>query len=716
MIQVRFDSITCVELDAMVHCGITDIRFRNVSFGVLQEFERRKTKRRQLGDTKKTDEIATSTTDLTENNSKVDSDDAKLSSMPGTLSRLSFSGFSGASSPARPRDSLLGTVTTLTKDPVRTDDTKGIILPNTYHCEFAIVFVKAFCYCIANLSGDLDIARKSSDENNDSALDQSFAGVGIWYTERNLAPCLDDAQEQRVIEDNYFQPPVTPPSVERRAMMNDNFQFAKEEVDIEPAMLTEKDEQYFCFDDEEEVPTKSTPTFVKASSNGLTEAGISEAGKGAAGLPPSPEPTETRLPQSRGSYKPSRKSFTPSSPASAAGPVAQGIPASPGRTSRGSFGSHMPPRKLMMDSVQLQNHPSTPKKNSSAPNFPLTPIPPNYVMDDQGLKPNGPIAARHSIGRATISFPASVQQTSTMVVRTPPGGNSSTSQTTNPTGASNDSEAIFSYTNGRSAPGVRQISLAGIEKEDLESLSRCYMGPISENYQHLVSKLAWLKRAAEKYSPEVIHEMNENFPSLIDGMNEETMNSLMMAESISATKAILLIALNISTLVKCSNLWKNMLAALPKCMPYLLRRMKKRYFKLITVFWKEQMMVHTCRATNMTKVHHAESEASLLLEKLLKLEIEKCSDGAIKSASRNLTSANHEFSPLDGRSSNASESPLYLAPDLTPPIELKSEHQGLQGNVSHVFLPARGLCLFDPNVHNVRILYICPQQIPRPSI
>lgn len=550
-----------------------------------------------------------------------------------------------------------------------------------------------------------DDAELPSKENEDSSsgLDQSFAGVGIWYSQDNLAPCVDDAQEIRVIEDNYFQPPVTPPSVERKSVLNDNFQFAKEEINTEPAILTENDEQYFGFDDDEDAPSNQKAT------DGLKD-GDSQP---ASAMNSTPKPADGRMPSSRGSYKPSRKSFTPSSPVPFSGATSQPFPNSPvsaRRGSRGSFGSHMPPRKLMLDAVPMQtNNPSTPKKMNSlvAPkNQPVTPIPPNYLIDEKGLKPNGPIAARHSIGRATITFPMpmSIQQTSTVVVRTPPGGgylpNSASNVGAN--GVHVDNEAIFSYTNAGSSSGVRQISLAGIEKEDLESVSRCYIGPISTNYKHLVSRLQWIRRAAEKFCPEVIHERNVEFSTVIDGMNEETMNSLMMAESISATKAILLVAVNISSLVKCSTVWNNLLATLPKCMPYLLRRMKKRHFKLMTVFWKEQLMVHTCRATNMTKVHQAESEASALLEKLLKIEAEKSENNAPGSAGRDLSSQHPDHSPTDGRASNASASPLYLAPDLTPPMELNNDHQGSSHtSLSHVFLPARGLCLFDPNIHKV---------------
>lgn len=142
----------------------------------------------------------------------------------------------------------------------------------------------------------------------------------------------------------------------------------------------------------------------------------------------------------------------------------------------------------------------------------------------------------------------------------------------------------------------RLITACGVELDDALSLICSYFGPLVANQNRLNSGMAWILKLLNS------NKQNASLVSssfgLKDGMNilsTDLIADIMRAESISTLKIILQNYINNSSLDKCAGIWKQLFVALPKVMPNVLKSLQNRYIQIIRSFWKEQIMVHTCR-------------------------------------------------------------------------------------------------------------------------
>lgn len=266
----------------------------------------------------------------------------------------------------------------------------------------------------------------------------------------------------------------------------------------------------------------------------------------------------------------------------------------------------------------------------------------------------------------------------------------------------------------------RKITACGVELEDALALLCSYFGPIIANQNKLLAGMEWILKLLSKQNTHAAgwRAMKEESISVL---TPELSAHIMNADSISSLKDLLLQHANSSSLDKCAGIWKQLFVALPKVMPAILSILKKRYMKIIHGFWKEQLMVHTCRDTNMTKVHPAEASAAQLLEAMLKIESEHGFIAAGYSVAQiDLATAATPAPNTHDESSAFTEK--NIADLLSPPLAIdlfyqplgkarKPTYRGYFGesdigssvvnNSPHFYLPARGMRLYDSAVYKV---------------
>lgn len=460
--------------------------------------------------------------------------------------------------------------------------------------------------------GDQDSSENMKED------DDLQAGVGLWYSDSNIAasPSQPAIMGNLVIEDAYFNrslPQLS--SVIGADGTAANTPLTKSEEVESPG----SDRFSTPFVDSELISTPKTSTkparkqFTPGASKAINFSYYEEDEDDTSSATAAPKTP------SRQSTQPARKGFTPASST----PQVTRLSADP-KLKRALLNENDVPiedfdeedftaktakvaQELFSMDIDLQKPGGAvdlssgfDKKTSSelSSDLAITPVA-NDTTADNTYKSNLNDLQNSNNDSSVLSsdFTPRPQQLSTVVVRSagsgvispnnlafspnlPPGANIATAD--NPPDLSHVVSFGRVFTEA-GEPNFRRVSACGVELDDITALVQSYVGPIAMNYSSLLASCDWILTMSSKTSD---YDLMQTPPMLRGIISKDVLKILMKAESISQLKALLLLHLNSSSVGSCSVLWKQIFIALPKCMPIVLRKLKRRHQRAITQFWK----------------------------------------------------------------------------------------------------------------------------------